>query len=61
MAERYLIKEDKIAEGVTVPEGIKAKIERDGKLAEQKTTALKEKKKTERRTEIGFEKTNHQV
>jgi len=45
MAERYLIKEDKIAEGATVPECIKAKMERDGKLAEERDTALKEKKK----------------
>jgi len=45
MAERYLVKEDKVAEGVTVPESIKAKLERDTKLAEEKAGALKEKKK----------------
>lgn len=45
MAERYLIKEDKVAEGATVPESIKKKIERDEKLAAEKATALKEKSK----------------
>jgi len=51
MAERYLITKDNISEGVTVPEGVKMKLERNAALAEEKkkTIATKTSEKSKRR------------
>jgi len=51
MAERYLITKDTIAEGATVPEQVKLKLERNAALAEekQKATAAQKKNRAEER------------
>jgi len=43
MAERYAISKDIVAEGATVPEQLKLKVERNAALAEEKKKATKEK------------------
>jgi len=45
MAERYLITKDTIADGATVPEQVKLKLERNAALAEEKQKAATTKKK----------------
>jgi len=45
MAERYLITKDTVAEGATVPECVKLKLERNAKLAEEKQAAAAAKRK----------------
>jgi large subunit ribosomal protein L7e len=54
MAERYLITKDSVAEGATVPEMVKMKLERNAALAEekQKAAAVKKVERATRRHDL---------